>query len=199
MNMRQKRISRTGQALPVKALLVLLLTLSVVTTIPLALAKYSGEGKVSSSATVAKWDIKLSQDIQDNTMLTMFANGSTRITTITNGPLTKTFKIKNNSEVMAEITLRVNYVNSDGQKGTITASTAQATVNNANEGIASITAAGTGVTTQTANEVFRLEPNSEATFTITFKGVTLSGSAASTASSNYIRWYKVYFKAVQVD
>jgi len=174
--------------------------LCVLTAVSLSLAsstvaKYTASATVAASARVAKWDIWLSEDIKDNTKSTAHLSGA-HFTTQNNGPTTKTFKITNNSEVMAEVTIKLVYVDTDVSKGTVGVNSTQATVGAATQGVTSILATGTGVSQVTASEVYRLAPAAVATFTITMKNTT---NPSGVTTTNCMRRYKVYFKAVQVD
>ena len=198
-----------------------LAVLTIVTT-PLAVtqAKYTANGTVTASARVAKWDIKFTQD--PATGGTGYFSGAVVGPANPNAnagypaqTTARTFKIKNGSEVTADVALKLYYVQNDSVDFAVDPATKAVTSDNldypavldssigsGSSGIAGIGVAGAGVTTQTANSVYRFEPGAEGTFTITFRAT--SGAPAVTSNSaanvsNCIRKYKVFFDAVQVN
>ena len=214
-----KQLSRHGEV--IRLAVWVLAVLTVVTT-PAALtqAKYAASGTATASARVAKWDIKFTQE--PATGATGYFSGAVVSPTHPNAvnggfpaqTATRTFKIKNDSEVTADVTVRLYYVQNDSVNFVVDASTGAVISSDANypamldtlgaatSGLNStITASGAGVVLQ-SGATYRFNPGAEGTFTISVKATAAapavdSGSAAN--AGNCIRKYKVFFDAVQVD
>ncbi|MCL1887560.1 MAG: hypothetical protein FWF96_01650 [Kiritimatiellaeota bacterium] len=194
---------RAAPATPVLAIVALLLTIGVVATTPLAFAKYAANATVAASARVAKWDVVFTQ--HPSAVHAAYNEAGTFLSTSTWTPTTSalTFKIKNNSEVAADVTIYFRYVTSDS--GTATASSAYHIPNATAAGMGNLSFSGTGVSQVTANSVYRFTPGAEGTFTFTQKKPTTEPSTPSTTSGSVTNWencirkYRIYFNAVQID
>jgi len=205
---------RAGQAPPVLAMLALLLTVGVVATTPLAMAKYVASGTVSASARVAKWDVKFTTqpdtadtnptvyksrihrqipatgDFDANPALITTTTTTTRVTTL--GPESRTFAIQNNSEVMADITnLQLRYVITDTGAVTVSSGTVASAANSHGAYQLSLNAGGSVTTPATGT--YRFPIGATGTFTISIQATD------RTAAHPGIRKYRVSFDATQVD
>jgi len=184
-----------------------------VLTAPLAVSKYVAPGEGAASARVAKWDVKFT--LNPVTGSTGYFNGTV---VSANHPLTgsayptqtttRTFRIKNDSEVAADVTIQLRYVTNDAAAVTDTSTldTVNATSATAASGIASVTLTTTHSGTITGSgSTFGFSAGADGTFTITTKATNNAPQTPGTTSGaasywqNCIRKYEVYFNAVQID
>jgi len=197
---------RQGVAMRGIWLCALALTVLTVVTTPLAVSKYVAQGKGQAKARVAAWEVEYEKDsltgVADagEDSRTIFLD-DTRHTDST-GPSSKemTFVVKLDSEVMTDIIVQPAY----GYPTDPTIS--ENRYDKVTQGVPLTVDASTG--TRVDPYTFRYAPGPHTiTFTITLRNAFTSAPLGSDPRNpgptldidNYMRTYKIYFTAVQVD
>lgn len=173
---------RVGPAPPILAVVALLLTIGVVATTPLAYAKYAHSATVTASARVALWDLEITQ--APSTTGIGFVSGAAQSPGLTN----QVVKIKNNSEVMAEVRIEVRGGSNGGVYTSVPAVTAASPVVAAGTG-SFVGISASGASPGTGAQKYKINPKAEATFTFNFQGT----------GAPMTDHYSIWFEAEQVD
>jgi len=215
--MKCKHTSRAGKAPPVLAMLVLLLTVGVVATTPLAFAKYVASANAAATARVAKWDFYYYTN-DNKTPSGLFTDPAQPFSTAylsgtkREGPGSYDFCVFSSSEVMANVKIEIRYETSDGtylpaavtESSPLFASysstdttvshglTASSFNNNAGD------PNGSNGTASLGRFEVEYEPGTSwAWFSIPTQATT--SAPTGTTINNCMRSYKVFVKAVQID
>jgi len=186
------------------ALLALVLAAAVV-ALPLSWARYVAEAQVQASGRVASWDpyFFASPSIYSTAYLNgeWYEGPNTYGFCILTGPQRGT-----GTEVAANIKVRVRYEMFDGVNlpRAVTASSSEATIGAANQGITNLRnnypggSPGSGVVVELSSSEFNYAPHSWVWFQIDAKAITPAPSG-TTNINNTMRHYKVFFDAEQID
>jgi len=205
---------RHGTPPVIAAALTALVILCLVST-PMAyitMARYTASATVTASGRVATWDVKFITDPVSGSTgyfggTIVSANHPRTGIGYPTQTTTRTFRIRNDSEVAADVTIQLRYVTSD--TSTASASSTLDVINQisttAASGLASVSLTTTHSGTITGSwPTYRFSIGADGTFTITTKATNNAPRAPSTTNQstywqNSIRKYRVYFNAVQID
>ena len=220
-----KRTDRAPQVRPFIALAVLLLAFGVAVTTPIAMAKYTATATATTgSAKVALWDVKFTANPSGSTGYFSSSGTATPALVATNIPVsgqsnfptqatTRTFTIKNDSEVMADISIKLFYVRSDNVDFVVNPATRAITSTDqanypaiqdpltdtggtrlVNSGIFSISTTDVSLSPNdpgpgtAAGRMYRFPVGAQATFTITVKAPTANPVVPGTGSTSVSNW-----------
>jgi|GEM_PF-1746316 len=192
----------------------LILAIFVGWTLPFALsattpsmARYVAEAAMEATARVASWDVAYAQQPATATRhenITVFHTHHTAThaapTPVINrnaahrsGPVTRPFTIANNSQVTADVSnIVLRYVTADNQ--TPSAASPTVTGSTSGHGAHNIVFNASPNVAPLAGGVFRHQVGAIGTRTIQIQATSRAGLPGSA-----IRWYRVFFDAVQVD
>jgi len=207
INMQRKIGSRR---LPI-GLVTLILAIVVAWTLPFAIsattmARYVAEAAISPSARVARWDVVFSPQPATairHENITVFhthvtathANPMTIVESDAEhilGPISRTFSIFNNSQVTADIeNIVMRYVINDTTTPTVASPTVAGSSHPS--GAHNITFTPSANVQALAGGRFRHQFGATGTYTIHIQATDIAQPHPA------IRWYRVFFDAVQVD
>ena len=191
-------------AVPALALTVLLLTLCVTVTTPITWSKYTAGASRAGTGTVAKWNVTYPSSPANNGVAIWYTAQAPSTNVTNNNTRSTTFQVKNESQVAADISLKVTYVEGKddvpgwgSNKETNVSIAASGTLT----GVTQITTVGD------AHITCRFEPGATATFTMTFTKLSMgnyvgydrSRSSASRTLTLASHKCKLFANAVQVD
>lgn len=176
----------------------------VTTVVNTTMARYVAQATALPTAHVARWQVEYTQQPATNVRhenITVFHTHVTathaaptavlsRNAALHSGPTTRSFTIANNSQVTADVYISLRYALEDDETPTATSPTV---ANSAHSHGAHALQVNAGAVQTLGGDVFRHQYETSGTYTINIQ-------ATNRALPHFaIRWYRVFFDALQVD